>query len=386
MSLPADNHDGGADQDPGPVAPIAADDADSALGEEDDILSTSSLTSSVFDYIQEHGRTYNAYGERTYVLPNDEDADVVVLADRIGSSRYVSGPGAPRFIGSLRVWMGSDLQHQLLKMTFGDRLSTCGVEDRRDLHYVLDVGTGTGIWSIEYVDREKVLGVDVSPVQPDYVPPNVRFEVMDAGQPWAFNYSFDFVFSRFMTGAIADWRQFIQQCYENLAPGGMLEVQDISFNLQCDDGTLPKNSALARWAAYMLEASKQLGCPLDSVESVKRIMIETGFVDVVQKPYSWPMNPWVKEEKLKKIGELSSIWTGSDGPENAHGNPNPIGLWTYHNFCGSLSGISLALFTRGLSWSADELEVFLVDVRKDMRNTGYHAFWPIYSISGTKPG
>ncbi|EXJ76158.1 uncharacterized protein A1O5_00666 [Cladophialophora psammophila CBS 110553] len=239
-------------------------------------------------------------------------------------------------------------------MTFGDRLSTCGVEDRRDLHYVLDVGTGTGIWSIEYVDREKVLGVDVSPVQPDYVPPNVRFEVMDVGQPWAFHYSFDFIFSRFMTGAIADWRQFIQQCYENLAPGGMLEVQDISFHLQCDDGTLPEDSALARWAAYMLEASKQLGCPLDSVESVKRIMIETGFVDVVQKPYCWPMSPWVKEEKLRKIG-----------------------LWTYHNFSGSLSGISLALFTRGLSWSADELEAFLVDVRKDMRNTGYHAFWPV---------
>jgi hypothetical protein len=41
----------------------------------DDAYSTSSLTSSVFDYIQEHGRTYNAYGERSvlqhYFLKQD---------------------------------------------------------------------------------------------------------------------------------------------------------------------------------------------------------------------------------------------------------------------------------------------------------------------------
>ncbi|OAP61884.1 hypothetical protein AYL99_04087 [Fonsecaea erecta] len=338
MSLP-EEHDPAPNPDFEPdETQDAAEDVDSALGDDDDLLSTSSLTSSVFDYIQEHGRTYNAYGERTYVLPNDE-----MELDRL------------------------DLQHHLLKMTFNDRLSTCGVEKRRELHHVLDIGTGTGIWSVEFGDLHPeaiVLGVDVSPVQPIYVPPNVRFEVMDVGQQWVFSYQFDFIFSRFMTGAIADWRQFIQQSYENLAPGAMLEVQDISFHLGCDDGTLPPDSALAKWAAYMLEASRQLGCPLDSVESVREIMIETGFVDVVETPYMWPMSPWKKKDPTLKT----------------------IGVWTYHNFTASLSGISLALFTRGLGWTTEELEAFLIDVRKDMRNTRYHAFWPIYTISGTKPG
>ncbi|KAH0848133.1 hypothetical protein FOPE_01845 [Fonsecaea pedrosoi] len=209
MSLPMEDHDPPTEPDPDPVGLItsllftwlrsntdvacqdppigAADDADSALGDEDDLLSTSSLTSSIFDYIQEHGRTYNAYGERTYVLPNDE-----IELDRL------------------------DLQHHLLKMTFNNKLSTCGVEKTRDLHHVLDIGTGTGIWSVEYGDlhpEAMAPGLRLL-ILTSSVPPNVRFEIMDVGQPWVFGYQFDFIFSRFMTGAIADWRQFIRQCYE----------------------------------------------------------------------------------------------------------------------------------------------------------------------------
>lgn len=54
-----------------------------------------------------------------------------------------------------------------------------------------------------------------------------------------------------------------------------------------------------------------------------------------------------------------------------------LGMWTHENFGSSLSGISVALFTRGLGWTISELEVFLVEVRKEMRNTKYHAYWPM---------
>lgn len=44
---------------------------------------------------------------------------------------------------------------------------------------------------------------------------------------------------------------------------------------------------------------------------------------------------------------------------------------------GSLSGLSLALFTRGLGWDPRALEVFLVDVRKDTKDRSKHSYWPV---------
>lgn len=48
----------------------------------------------------------------------------------------------------------------------------------------------------------------------------------------------------------------------------------------------------------------------------------------------------------------------------------------------ALSALSLALFTRpkeegGLGWTAEELEVLLAGVRKDMRDTRIHGYWQL---------
>lgn len=54
-----------------------------------------------------------------------------------------------------------------------------------------------------------------------------------------------------------------------------------------------------------------------------------------------------------------------------------LGMWALENIGNGLSGLSMALFTRGLGWSADELEVFLVDVRKDLKDRHIHSYWPM---------
>jgi hypothetical protein len=60
-----------------------------------------------------------------------------------------------------------------------------------------------------------VLGVDLSPVQPLWVPPNVRFEIDDVEKTWTFPPdSLDFVHIRDMDGAIQDWSNVMKEAYQ----------------------------------------------------------------------------------------------------------------------------------------------------------------------------
>ncbi len=73
---------------------------------------------------------------------------------------------------------------------------------------MLDVGTGTGIWAIDFADEHpesEVIGTDLSPIQPSFVPPNLRFEIDDVEDEWIFKNKFDFIHCRMLTGSIADW-------------------------------------------------------------------------------------------------------------------------------------------------------------------------------------
>ena len=50
-------------------------------------------------------------------------------------------------------------------------------------HRVLDIATGTGRWAIEMGDEfphSDIIGIDLSPIQPELVNPNVKFYVDDA--------------------------------------------------------------------------------------------------------------------------------------------------------------------------------------------------------------
>jgi SAM-dependent methyltransferase len=164
-------------------------DNDSALGDDTNtIISTTSISSSILKYREENGRTYHAYKDGKYVYPNDEPE-----MDRL------------------------DLQHHLFSLTFDGKLFTCPVAQKRQIHQVLDAGTGTGIWAIDFADEypeAQVLGVDLSPIQPLFVPPNVKFEVDDLEEDWTFTYKFDFIYCRMMTSSFKNWPRFFEQSFE----------------------------------------------------------------------------------------------------------------------------------------------------------------------------
>jgi SAM-dependent methyltransferase len=141
-------------------------------------------------------------------------------------------------------------QHHVYNLTLSGQLFTAPIPKTQALRRVLDVGTGTGVWAIDFADEHpetQVLGIDLSPIQPQSVPPNVTFEVDDLEQPWTFPNKFDFIFARMMVGSFADFPKFFGQAFQGLNAGGWIEMSDICFPVACDDGSLPNDSALAKW-------------------------------------------------------------------------------------------------------------------------------------------
>ena len=87
----------------------------------------------------------------------------------------------------------------------------------KDPKRILDVGTGTGIWAVEVAEEfptAAVIGNDLSPIQPKWVPPNLTFEIDDIESEWSFSTGFDLIHSRHMDFAIADWGKLVKQCFK----------------------------------------------------------------------------------------------------------------------------------------------------------------------------
>ncbi|KAL0939123.1 methyltransferase domain-containing protein [Colletotrichum truncatum] len=259
-----------------------------------------------------------------------------------------------------------DLQHHICLMTLGGSLGLAPpCQPDFQVQRALDLGTGTGIWAIQFADDHpecEVLGVDLSPTQPDFVAPNVKFEVDDVEDEWTFAHPFDYIHSRFMTSSISNWKEYITKCYDNLTPGGYLELQEIEMSHQSDDGTFPSDCALARMFTLLKEAAITFGRAFVDPLQLKSIMVEVGFEDVVVAQYKWPTNGWPKDPKWKELG-----------------------LWTLENYLIGLEALAMAPLTRGHNWTRQEVDVFLVEVRKDLKNRAFHSYSPIYFVYGRKP-
>lgn len=90
----------------------------------------------------------------------------------------------------------------------------------KNIKNALDIGTGTGIWAIDFADEFpdcSVLGTDISPIQPNMVPPNCGFIIDDceAGD-WDYGPEFDYIHIRTMFGCIKDWPALYAKAYRSV--------------------------------------------------------------------------------------------------------------------------------------------------------------------------
>lgn len=151
---------------------------------------------------------------------------------------------------------------------------------------MLDVATGTGIWAIQFARQNpesNVIGTDLSLIQPPNAPDNCFFVKEDAElDEWTLPTLFDYIHLRMVHTCFDDHRAVIRKCFENLEPGGWIELQDAVFKLLCTDGSAD-GSHIARFSQLILQAGQTIGRDFDIPGKYKQMLTEAGFVDVVEE-------------------------------------------------------------------------------------------------------
>ncbi|KAE9969589.1 hypothetical protein BLS_005308 [Venturia inaequalis] len=215
-----------------------------------------------------------------------------------------------------------DMQHAMMTLLLNNKLFWSPL--RPDIQRVLDLGTGTGIWAIDFADlypSAEVIGTDLSMIQPDWVPPNLRFDIDDAE-------------------------------LEHVKPGGYVEWQEKVPTFNSDDGSLTKDDPIMQWGNAFCEAAARFGTPCDSPRRLKGWMERAGFVDVEEHVLKIPVGIWPRDKRLKNVGLFEMV-----------------------NMQEGLEALSMMPFTRALNWSPERVQLFLADVRRQTKDRNVHGYF-----------
>ncbi|KAK0649230.1 S-adenosyl-L-methionine-dependent methyltransferase [Cercophora newfieldiana] len=314
------------------------DDADSALG--DDVSSsTASLATSILEYRTVLGRTFHS--------------------DRVTDNQYW-GPNDEKQSES------ADVIHHALLLVLDGKLTAAPIP--KDIKKVLDIGTGTGSWAMDFADEYpacEVIGTDISPIQPGWVPPNLRFEIEDASAPWTFpSDSFDFVHMRYLFGSFSDWNALYREAYRVTKPGGWIESFEASSQFTADDGTVPEGSPMHQWGKVYDEAGKKFGRSFSVIDDNVQVpgIEAAGFVDLKVIDGKLPLNGWMKDPKWKEVGQFAQLALEQD-----------------------IEGYVLFVWTQVMGWTPEETKVFIAHFRKQLRDRNCHSYFKYRIVTARKP-
>ena len=129
---------------------------------------------------------------------------------------------------------------------------------------------------------------------------------------------------------------------------------------------MPANPKDYRYCEYIdlcMEGYGRFGVNALAMENNRALLENGGLVNVGERIWKVPIGAWPKDPTMKTVG-----------------------IYNRSIIIDGLQGVGMAPLTRALKWSPEQVEVFLMDVRRSLMKSPAHAYYTFHCVYGQKPG
>lgn len=130
-----------------------------------------------------------------------------------------------------------------------------------------------------------------------------------------------------------------------------MEHVEIDMVPRCDDGSLPPNSPLVEWSKLLSEATARHGKPIAYNIHTRAMLEEQGFTEIQEQILKIPVNAWSADAHQKEIGR-----------------------WFQLGLTQGFEALTLAPFTRMLSWKRTDVDRLVAECKREICFKRIHAY------------
>ncbi|KAK2467996.1 hypothetical protein H9L39_20218 [Fusarium oxysporum f. sp. albedinis] len=175
--------------------------------------------------------------------------------------------------------------------------------------------------------------------------------------------SMDYIHFRELKGRISHWREFLEQVFNVLKPGGVAEFHEEAIKLKGEE-ELPKDGFMVQWGDLFREAGARRGADFEMIDSRQQLSLlrDAGFSDIKRNRYKVPIGPWHTSLQQQELGRLA--WKA----------------FTY-----DIEGSILRPAIENLGWSEEECQLFAANLRNELQMTTVKPYMTHFVVVCKKP-